>query len=267
MNIYLREIRANYKSFLIWAGTMVFLIYAGMMKYSAFAKTGDSVNEIFRSLPQELLLAMGIDPGMDLSSIGAFYSIFFLYFLLLTSVHSCLLGVNILAKEQRDKTADFLLVKPIKRHQAVTAKILAALTFVVLYNLVTLGTSIFAVRPLNDTGLSLDGPILRLSLALLIIQILFLSVGLFLGAWSSQAVRASGLATSVILGTFILKVLIDLNDNLETLEFLTPYRYFSSIDVMFGGEIYWPYILLAVVLAITFTAGAYYFFQKRDILN
>ena len=267
MTIYLRELRANFKSFLIWAGTMVFLIYAGMMKYSAFAKTGESVNDLFRSLPQELLVAMGIDSGMDLSSIGAFYSIFFLYFLLLTSVHSCLLGVNIIAKEQRDKTADFLLVKPIKRRKVVSAKVAAALTFVILYNLVTLATSIVAVRPLNDTGMSLDGPILRLALALLIIQILFLSVGLFLGAWSSKAARASGLAAAVILGTFILKVLIDLNEDLEALEFLTPFRYFSSADVMFGGNVDWPYIILAGVLAVAFTAGAYYFFHQRDILS
>ena len=80
MNIYWRELKAGTKSFLIWSATMVFLVAAGMLKYSAFAKTGESVNELFNSMPPGLLQAMGIPPGADFSSIGIFYSIFFLYF-------------------------------------------------------------------------------------------------------------------------------------------------------------------------------------------
>lgn len=265
MNIYLRELKATYKSFLVWSATMVFLIFAGMMKYGAFAKSGQSVNEMFAALPPQLLKVFGVAPGMDLNSIGVFYSIFFLYFLLLTSVHSCLLGSSIIAKEERDKTADFLLVKPIKRHQAVTAKILAALTFVVLFNLLTCFTSMAVVGQYNTTGQSLSAPIFYLSLALLIVQLVFLSIGLFLGAWSKTAARASGIATAVILGTFVLSVLIDLNRDLRYLEFLTPFRYFNSLKVMYEQEMRPAFILLSGGLVAALTAGTYLFFQKRDI--
>lgn len=265
MNIYLRELKATYKSFLVWSATMVFLIFAGMMKYGAIAKSGQSVNEMFAALPPQLLKVFGVAPGMDLNSIGVFYSIFFLYFLLLTSVHSCLLGSSIIAKEERDKTADFLLVKPIKRHQAVTAKILAALTFVVLFNLLTCFTSMAVVGQYNTTGQSLSAPIFYLSLALLIVQLVFLSIGLFLGAWSKTAARASGIATAVILGTFVLSVLIDLNRDLRYLEFLTPFRYFNSLKVMYEQEMRPAFILLSGGLVAALTAGTYLFFQKRDI--
>ena len=267
MNIYLRELKATYKSFLVWSATMVFLIFAGMMKYGAFAKTGQSVNEMFAAMPPQLLKVFGVEAGMDLNSIGVFYSIFFLYFLLLTSVHSCLLGSGIIAKEERDKTADFLLVKPIRRHQAVTAKILAAVTFVVLFNLVTCFTSIAAVAQYSTGGQSLNGPILSLSFTLLIIQLVFLSIGLFLGSWSKNAARASGLATAVILGAYVLNVLIDLNRDLRYLEFLTPFHYFNSLKVMYDHEIRLAYILLSGGLVAALTAGTYYFFTKRDICS
>ena len=265
MNIYLRELKATYKSFLVWSATMVFLIFAGMMKYGAFAKTGQSVNEMFAALPPQLLKVFGVEAGMDLNSIGVFYSIFFLYFLLLTSAHSCLLGSGIIAKEERDKTADFLLVKPIKRHQAVTAKILAALTFVVLFNLLTCFTSMAVVGQYNTTGQSLNGPILSLSIALLIVQLVFLSIGLFLGAWSKTAARASGIATAVILGTFVLSVLINLNRDLRYLEFLTPFRYFDSLKVMYEQEMRPAFLLLSGGLVTALTVGTYFFFKKRDI--
>ncbi len=267
MNIYRRELKANTRSFLVWSAAMVFLIFAGMMKYAAFAKTGESVNQLFSALPAGLMKVLGIEPGMDLNSIGVFYSVFFLYFLLLTSVHGCLLGANIMAKEERDRTADFLLVKPIKRRQAVTAKVLAAATFVILYNLVTSLASIVAVGSMNTSGRSLTGPIFWVSLALLIIQVLFLSIGLFLGAWSKNAARASGIATAVILGTFVLKTVIDLSSGIDYLSFLTPFRYFDSLKVMFERQMRLPYILLSGSLTAALIAGTYYFFHKRDFLG
>lgn len=264
MNIYLRELRANYKAFLIWSASMLFLIYVGMMKYAAFAETGDSVNDMFAALPPQMMKVLGIEAGMDLSSIGVFYSIFFLYFVLLTATHSCLLGANVLAKEERDKTADFLLVKPLRRHRVVTPKVLAALTFVVLFNLFTMLASITIVAPLNE-GPSLNEPIMRLSLALLVVQLIFLAVGLCLGAVSRNAAGASGLATAVILGTFLLKILIDINGDLDFLEFLTPFRYFESLMVMFDGEMRTWVLALSGGLVAALTGATYYFFQKRDI--
>lgn len=267
MNIYRRELKANLKSFLIWSATIVFLIFAGMMKYDAFAKTGESINQLFSAMPAGIMKVMGTEPDMDLNSIGVFYSIFFLYFLLLTSVHSCLLGAGIIAKEERDRTADFLLVKPIRRSQAVTAKVLAALTYVVLYNLVTSLTSIAAVEPMSAGGSPLTGPILWVSLALLVIQLLFLSIGLFLGAWAKNAARASGIATAVILGTFVLKTVIDLSDGIEWMSFMTPFRYFDSMKVMYEHELRLPYLLLSGSLTGALVFGTYYFFHKRDIMS
>ncbi|MDD2534264.1 MAG: ABC transporter permease subunit [Eubacteriales bacterium] len=265
MNIYLREIKANFKSLLVWSATMVFLVLAGMMKYSAFQKTGEAVNAMFNQMPAGILAVMGISADQDLTSVGVFYSIFFLYFLLLMTVHSSMLGVTVIAKEERDKTADFLLVKPIRRSCAITAKILAAITLVIAYNLVTFISSAMIVKPFNDTGTSLTGPIFYLTSCLLVIQILFLGLGLLFGALARTSEKASGMATAVILGTFILKILIDLKADLDYLDFLTPFRYFKAIDVMYKQEISIPYVILSVVLAGTAMAGTYWLYQKRDL--
>ena len=265
MNIFLRELRAHTKSFLVWSAAMVFLVFGGMMKYSAFAKTGEAINTMFNDLPAGMLKVMGIQPGQDFTSVGIFYSIFFLYFILLMSVHSTMLGASIIAKEERDKTADFLLVKPVRRFQVVSAKVSAALVMVVLFNLVTFVASAIAVAPYNNTGTSLTGPIFSLTSVLLVVQIMFLGIGLLLGAWARSAEKASGLATLVILSTFLLKVIIDLKEDLDYLEFLTPFRYFKSYDVMYNNDIRPWFLVLALGVAIATITGTYFFFQKRDL--
>lgn len=265
MNIFLRELRAHLRSFLIWSGTMVFLIAAGMMKYGAFQKTGEAVNEIFAALPEGLAAVMGMDPGMDLTSVGVFYSIFYLYFLLLMSVHGTMLGASIIAKEERDKTADFLFVKPLPRRRAITAKIAAALVQVILYNLVTCTASILFTEPLNTTGTPLTGPIFRLMGILLAVQILFLGIGLFLGASARSAERASGFGTAVILGTFLLKVLVDLNGDYDWLRFLTPFCYFDSYEILFDGTFAASYLILCLTAAVLGIAGTYACYRRRDL--
>lgn len=48
-----------------------------------------------------------------------------------------MLGSGIISKEERDKTAEFLLVKPVSRAHIMTAKLLAALTLLAVFFLVT----------------------------------------------------------------------------------------------------------------------------------
>ncbi len=265
MNVYLRELKAHLKSFYGWSGTMVFLILAGMMKYSAFQKTGEAINAMFENFPAGLLAVLGMSSDQDLTSVGVFYSIFFLYFLLLMSVHAAMLGVAVIAWEERDKTADFLFAKPTLRRQAITAKILAALTFVVGYNLVTFAASVLIVEQFNTTGSSLVTPILALTSCLLVVQILFLALGLLFGAIARNSEKASGLATTAILGTFMLKVMIDFKSDLDYLNFLTPFRYFRSYDVMFHQEIDWGYVALALGLATISILLTYILYEKRDL--
>lgn len=64
MNILKRELRANLKSLMIWSASMAALIYMGMIKYSAFEKTGAAVNDFFEQLPPAMMKVMGIKPGM-----------------------------------------------------------------------------------------------------------------------------------------------------------------------------------------------------------
>jgi ABC-2 type transport system permease protein len=130
---------------------------------------------------------------------------------------------------------------------------------------VTFATSAIMIDPMNQTGQSLTLPIFRLTTTLLVIQIMFLGIGLCLGAWASKAEKASGIITAIILGTFVLKVLIDLKKDLDKLVFLTPFKYFNGIKVMFNKEVSLEYIALSLAVAILTGAGTYYFFKKRDI--
>jgi len=243
---------------------MVFLIYAGMMKYGAFEKTGESVNEIFAQMPPALLKVLGMDGGGDLTSVAVFYSIFYLYFVLLAAVHALMTGAIIIGKEERDKTAEFLLVKPITRFQITTEKTLAAFAHVLAINLVTLVISVVAVMPYAK-GVNYFSDIVMVCIGLFFVQLLFFGLGICLGGALHRSKTATGLGGGIILTTFMLKVLIDLNKDLEGLTILTPFSYFSGDALMLKNELDLALAAVATIAGLTLIAIGYWRFNIRDI--
>ena len=55
----------------------------------------------------------------------------------MATIHAAMLGATIIAKEERDKTSEFLFAKPVLRSTIITAKLLAAFVNIVVFNLIT----------------------------------------------------------------------------------------------------------------------------------
>lgn len=264
MKLFMQELKVNVRPSIIWSLTMVFLVYSGMMKYGAFEKTGESVNEIFAQMPPALMTIMGMESGADLTSVAVFYSIFYLYFVLLAAVHALMTGAIIVGKEERDKTAEFLLVKPITRFQILVEKILAALVHVLLLNLVTLVSSFIAVNPYAK-GINYFSDIVLVCAGLFLVQVIFFGLGICLGGAIHRSKTATGIGGGIILATFMIKVLIDLNKDLVNLKVLTPFSYFTGESLMLKNELDLTLAGLAIVAGIALSAIGIWRFKVRDI--
>lgn len=263
MNIILRELRANLKALIIWSLSMIFLIYAGLVKYSAFAGAGQDVNILMNQIPEALKRILGMN-GLDLTTVSGFYAIFYVYFMLMVGVHAVMLGAVIVSKEERDKTADFLFVKPILRSRVITSKLVAALINVMVLNFVTWVSSILIVAMYNK-GEPINDQIARLMLALFIIQIIFLAVGSGIGAFARNTKKSTSIATAVLLAAFTLSIAMDLSNKIDFLRFLTPFKYFSTTQIVKEGTFDPIYLVLSAVIIVGCTTATYMIYRKRDI--
>jgi ABC-2 type transport system permease protein len=264
MNIYWREMKANLKGLILWGIGILFLVAAGMAKFSAYVAAGESVNALFAQMPQAVQ-AMAGSNHFDLSKASGFYGVIFLYLALMTAIHAAVLGANILAKEERDKTSEFLYVKPVSRSQVITAKLAAALTNLVLLNLITYGASLMFVG-LYSQGEDVSVYIRTLMVGMFMIQLLFLSLGAASAGLARKPAAAAGIATGVLLVAYLLSVFIDLNAKLEPLKYLTPFKYFDAKNLLPPHSQLEPiYLVLSAGLVIVFTVAAYLFYRKKDL--
>lgn len=261
MNIFLRELKATRRSLMIWSGSIIFLIYVGMMKYEGFNKAGESANELFDAMPKVAKAILGLGE-LDLALISGYYVIFFMYFALLCGIHAIMQGAVVLSKEERDKTADFLMVKPQKRSRVITMKILASLFNMICINGVTWISSLIAVHFFNN-GPSINDLVAKLMISLLMIQGVFFAIGFLLGG-IFKTKKATGISTAVLLGSFILSAIIDIYDEISFLKYLTPFKYFDG-KVIYSDGIPLGFVILSFVIMGGSVGITYFLYQKRDL--
>ncbi len=264
MNIFLKELKSYRKSLIFWSIGVFLMVASGMVKYEAYSSSGQSINDLMADLPKSMKAVMGFGV-VDLSKISGYYSLLYIYLLLMATIHAAMLGASIIAKEERDKTAEFLFVKPVSRNTIISAKILAGFTNIVIFNLVTWVSLIILVGKYNSTGEAVNGDIALTMAGMFILQVLFMVIGSALAAVKKKPKTAPSLATGVLLLTYMLSIAIDLNENIESMKYLTPFKYFDAKNVMFGGGLEVIFIIISMILIAALLLVTYSFYKKRDL--
>ena len=263
MNMFIREMKAYKKSLIIWCIGVLLMVAGGMGKYSALSGTGQSMNDIMAQMPKSIQTIMGTG-SFDLSKAGGFYGVLFLYLVVMAAVHAAMLGANIIAKEERDKTAEFLLVKPVSRNEIISVKLGAGFTNILIFNAVTLLSSLVIVGHYSGSE-PVTGGIVKLMTGMFILQLMFMLIGTGIAAVSRKPKTAAAAAAGILLLAFVLDKAVDLNKNLEILKYLTPFKYFEAKNLMSGRGFEPVFVILSLVIMAVLLSITYVFYQKKDL--
>jgi ABC-2 type transport system permease protein len=263
VNIFFREMKANFKSLFIWSFGIAALVFTGLFKYDASIGSGQSMNSIASKLPDSIRAVMGLG-FFDLSKASGYYGVLFVYLAVMAAIHSSMLGSSIICKEERDKTSEFLFAKPCSRNRIVTAKLLAASINLLILNLATLASSISAMQ-LYGNGENINRDIYMLMTAMFILQLLFLLIGSLSAAISKNPGGSAPKSAALLFFTFLISTAIDIDRKLEFLSYITPFKYFEAKDIMYGGSFNPVFLILSLALCSVLLAGTYLFFNKRDL--
>lgn len=262
MNIFLRELKANFRSLLIWGGIVILLVSEGFAEGSAFIGNPEML-EILDSMPPALLSAFNL-MAFNLTTVAGMFGVMFTYFALLLSISAAMWGSDIVSKEERDKTVEFSLTLPVPRSRFITAKTLAAMVNCIVLLLITWGTSLVNAAKYQPDSEFFE--FLSLSmLALFILQMIFLAIGIFLGSAMKQHKRASSVAVSLLLGTFFLSILTGLSEDLEFLNYFTPFKYFNPVTMLHESRMEILFVWISAGIIAISMIGAYLSYSRRDL--
>lgn len=242
---------------------MVALVGSGMAKFDAYQAAGVSVQEMMAGLPKAVLTVFGMT-GFDLTKASGFYGVLFLYIGLMAAIHGALLGAHLISKEERDRTSEFLYAKPVSRSSALTSKLLAGLTMVVILNIATLLSSFYFVD-LVGKGESVTNEILVLTAGLLFLQLIFFTIGAVVASIVRKPKAAPSIATSVMFTAFLVSYLVNMSEKLDFLKYLSPFKYFDAATLMTDGRLDPVYVVLSIAIVALAVVGTYRFYGGRDL--
>jgi len=262
MNIFLRELKANFKSLLIWGVIVVLLTVVGFAKFSAYANNPEML-AIMDSMPQALLDAFNLR-AFNLTTLSGFFGVMFTYFALIAGIAAAMWGSDIISKEERDKTVEFSLTLPVTRSKVVTAKTLAALVNCIGLLLITWGITVVSIQSYQPDS-EFYAFLNRSILALFVLELIFLAIGVFLGCAMKQYKRAGSTAVALLLATYFFSIISGMHERLDFLKYFSPFKYFDAAKIFHEAKFDTTYLLLSAVIIVVSMAGAYYTYARRDL--
>ncbi len=263
MNIFIRELKANARSLFFWSLFAIFFIYMGISKFAAFTAVDSDIMSMLEGIPPAVLDALQLE-AFNLTTISGYYGVMYSYFALMASIFAVLLGNGIIAKEERDKTVEFSLTLPIPRHKLITGKTLAAVVNCLAFVLVMWGGSYIAVAPYEPDAAFYEYLSLMM-VSVFIMELIFLAIGVLLGAAMKEYKQSGSVAVALLLSTFIFSIVSSLSEQLDFLKYVSPFRYFDPLMMLNESKFEPVYLALSAVIVAVSMAGAYYSYQRRDL--
>lgn len=262
MNVFLHELKAYRKSTIIWSCSLVALIIVFLSVFPAFTKDVTEFKNILEGFPEVVRRAIGISLD-NISTFLGFYSYVFIYILLCGSIQAMNLGTSILSKEVREKTADFLLTKPVTRAQIVTSKLLAALTSLIITNIVYLvAASLMASAVKNQ---DFDYAIFfMISITMFFVQLIFLSLGVLVSVLATRIKSVLPISLGTVFGFFIINMFSSIMDD-KVLRYIAPFKYYDTSYIIRNSSYETSFIIIEIIFIAISIFASYLIYSKKDI--
>ena len=167
-------------------------------------ETVESLDEMMKVFPPELLKSFNMDITSINSAYGWLKSEGFMFILLIIGFYSSLLGANIVLKEESDKTIEYLGSLPIKRNEILSNKIIVAIIYII--------GMILIIGIFNYIALLLSGDFDHKQYLLLSITPLFMALplfafNLFISTFMHKTKKTIGISLGLVFIFYLLNVL------------------------------------------------------------
>ncbi|MDY4589025.1 MAG: ABC transporter permease subunit [Oscillospiraceae bacterium] len=260
MTIYIKELKQSFRSLCIWTASIAFMMLVCILLFPEMKSKMDSVSDLFANMGGftaafgmdklsfgEIMGFYGIECGNVLSIGGGFFA--------------ALAGISVLANEEKERTAEFLLTHPVSRLSVVSQKLLSVLTQVVVLNLVVVGVSLISAAVVGEEFEMKEFILLHIAYLLMQLEISCICFGI-----SAFIRRGSiGIGLGLALALYFLNIVCNISEQAEFLRYITPYAYADASSIISEDKLDIGLIAVGAVIAVIGAAVGFFRYLKKDI--
>lgn len=259
MTIFKKELRSGAVGLLVWSVIIDGLMAVCVGIYPSFSDSMGDVSALFAGLG-DFSVAFGLDK-LQFGSIMGFYGVECGNILGLGGAfYAALTAMGLLAGEEGGHTAEFLLTHPVSRLRVCLEKLAALAVLILGLNLACFACGAAGILAIGEEAAW--GDLLRYHGALLLMQAEI--GGLCFGLSALLRRGGLGLAMGLAALLYFAGILVNLDQGLDWLRFVTPYYYADAARIFDGEALTGPMLAGCALGALGIGAGLWWY-QRKDI--
>ena len=260
MTIVKHELRQGRTSFLIWTGSIGILLAICVYIFPEMKGEMAGVNKIFSSMGAftsmfgmdklnfgTLIGYHAIECGNVLGLGGAFYA--------------ALCAVDMLCKEEKGRTAEFLLTHPVSRMRIVTEKLIAVFLQITILNAAIYVLSIASMLLIKEEIPWKELNLIHLAYYLMQLELAGICFGI--SAFLRKGSTGIGLGLAVIL--YFMGLIANISKSARFLKYVTPFGYCEGADIVTDGSLNGAMLAVGMITGVLFILLGYWKYLKKDI--
>ena len=260
MTLMRHELKQGKKSLTIWTVAIGFLLAVCVFMFPEMKGEMDGVSDMFASMGS-FTEAFGMD-RINFGSLIGFYAVECGNILGLGGAFfAALCGVSILAKEEKEHTAEFLLTHPVIRTRIIAEKLLAVMIQIIIMNILVCVLSIASIAFIGETIPWKE--ILLLHLAFLFLQIEIAGICFGISAFLRRGGLGTGLGIAAVM--YFLNIIANISDSAKFLKYITPFGYTEGADIVSNVSLDTGLVLIGMLYCVIGIGVAFMKYCKKDI--
>ncbi len=260
MTVCWHELKRGRTSLIIWSAAISFVLGICVWIYPEISAQMEDVSAMFAGMG-----SFSQAFGMDQINFGEFIGFFCVecgnILGLGGAFFAAILGSSALAREEKEKTAEFLLTHPVSRRRVLTEKLCAVVIQIVIFNAVAVAVTTVSVLMIGEQPPV--GTLALVFLAYFLMQLEIAAITFGISAFLNRGGFGTGLGIAAVF--YFLNIISNLTDRTSFLKYITPFGYTEGSDIIAEHALNVGYLAVGMVFAAIGIAMAFWRYCKKDI--
>jgi ABC-2 type transport system permease protein len=262
MNLIKQEIKFNLKSTIIWIASISIMLILILSLHPIAIQKMSMMDEMIKQFPEEILRAFNLN-NYNFNNIINYFSYEFQYILLAGCIFGSILGSSIIAKEENNKTINFLYSKPISRVNIIINKLIVIFIYILGFNLLLYLLTILLMHIVSNQSID-NILVMKIFIGQGLAQLTFAYIGSLLATILKRPTYISAISSGIVIITYMLGMISKITDKVKYLLYISPMHYVIPDEIVSNGTIELKYIIIMITTIIISIISSIIIYRKKD---
>jgi ABC-2 type transport system permease protein len=260
MTIFKQEIKSQKLTIIIWSLSIGLLVAACVLMYPDMESQMEGVNDMFSSMGN-FTAAFGMDQ-LNFGTLIGFYAVEGGNMLGIGGAFfAAIIGITALMKEERERTAEFLMTHPVSRIRVITEKLISTYIIIIMLNAIVLICSVASILMIKEEVFWKE--LLLFHAAYLLMQFEIAGICFGISAFIKRAGIGIGIGIAGLM--YLLNIVANISEDAKPLKYITPFGYTEGSDIINSLEINTDYLIPGMIIMVVCIVIGYVKYTKKDI--